>query len=187
MNMIKEYSNAFSTEYCNSIIEIFERMHSERGTFSQNSLSRNGDDRVMYDWAPHSQMHYYHHDVVKEFYQIVDKFYQEYASEFAMLKELGRHSPKGMCVQRTSPHQGYHIWHTENSSNFSSSRVVAYTVYLNDVDSGGETEYLYQGIKVKPEAGKITFWPAGWTHPHRGNPIYTGFKYIITGWYTYDQ
>ena len=61
-------------------------------------------------------------------------------------------------------------------------------LYLNDVDEGGETEYLIsRRVKVKPEEGKLVFWPAGYTHPHRGNPIYDGYKYIITGWYTYDS
>jgi hypothetical protein len=187
MKMIEEYSNAFSKDFCNNVIEIFERMHSERQTYSRNSLSKNSDDRVSYDWAPHGQMHYYHHDVVQAFYAGINSCYDQYIEKYAMLKEVSRHSPKGMCIQRTSPHQGYHVWHVESEGNFSVSRVVAYTLYLNDVEEGGETEYLYQGLKVKPEAGKVVIWPSGWTHPHRGNPIYTGFKYIITGWYTYDQ
>ena len=40
---------------------------------------------------------------------------------------------------------------------------------------------------VKPVAGKLVFFPATWQHPHRGNPIYDGYKYIITGWFTYDE
>jgi len=187
MDMIEEYPNAFSKDFCDKVIETFELLHSQRQTFSQNSLARNGDDRVMYDWAPHSQMHYYQHELVQEFFRGIDTCYKDYAEKYAMLKEVSTHSPKGMCIQRSSPHQGYHVWHVENSGNFSGSRVVAYTAYLNDVDFGGETEYLYQGIKVKPETGKVALWPSAWTHPHRGNPIYSGYKYIITGWYTYDQ
>ena len=103
------------------------------------------------------------------------------------LETIEGHSPKGMCIQRTGPKQGYHVWHVEDGGQASCNRVVAYTLYLNDVKEGGETEYLYQGVKVKPEEGKLVFWPAGYTHPHRGNPIYEGYKYIITGWYTYDS
>ena len=104
-----------------------------------------------------------------------------------ILETIEGHSPKGMCIQRTGPKQGYHVWHVEDGGQASCNRVVAYTLYLNDVEEGGETEYLYQGVKVKPEEGKLVFWPAGYTHPHRGNPIYEGYKYIITGWYTYDS
>jgi len=186
-NMIEIYSNAFNKEFCASVIDIFERMHAERLTTSQRGLNRNSDDRVMYDWSPHSQMHYYHHDLVKEFYQTLHKNYINYAEKYEILNELSPHSPKGMCVQRTSESQGYHIWHCESSGNVSSSRVLAYTLYLNDVEEGGDTEYIYQKIKIQPETGKLVIWPAFFTHPHRGNPVYSGYKYIITGWYTYDQ
>jgi hypothetical protein len=186
-NMIEIYPNAFDTEYCQTVIDIFERMHSEKLTIPQRGLERNSDDRVMYDWSPHNQMHYYHHDIVKQFYQTLHLGYEKYASKYEVLQLLAPHSPKGMCVQRTAPTQGYHTWHCESAGNPSSSRVLAYTLYLNDVEDGGETEYLYQQLKVKPSTGTLVLWPAFFTHPHRGNPPYSGNKYIITGWYTYDQ
>ena len=55
-------------------------------------------------------------------------------------------------------------------------------LYLNYVDDGGETEFLYQHKRFKPEAGKLLIWPAPWTHLHRGNPPLKGEKYIITSW-----
>ena len=63
-------------------------------------------------------------------------------------------------------------------------------IYLNDVEEGGETEFLYQSIRVAPKAGTLLIWPAGFTHTHRGNPPLSGDKYIATGWvqyYTSDQ
>lgn len=111
----------------------------------------------------------------------------QYIEKYTMLKQSEQHSPKGMSVQRTRPHQGYHAWHAEASDQSSSTRVVNYMLYLNDVDEGGETEFLYQGKKIAPEQGKVVIFPCGFTFPHRGNPIYKGEKYIITGWYTYDR
>jgi hypothetical protein len=61
-------------------------------------------------------------------------------------------------------------------------RYLAYTVYLNTVEEGGETEFLYQKQRLKPEAGTLAIWPAAWTHVHRGNPPLSGSKYIITTW-----
>ena len=54
--------------------------------------------------------------------------------------------------------------------------------YLNDDFDGGETEFLYQGIRVKPEKGKTVIFPASYTHMHRGNPPIGGTKYIATTW-----
>ena len=55
-------------------------------------------------------------------------------------------------------------------------------VYLNDVEEGGETEFLYQSVRVPPVQGRFICWPAGWTHIHRGNPPLKGVKYALTGW-----
>ena len=58
-------------------------------------------------------------------------------------------------------------------------------VYLNDVTEGGETEFLYQKCRFKPEKNTILIWPAQFTHVHRGNPPLSNDKYIITGWVEY--
>ena len=33
---------------------------------------------------------------------------------------------------------------------YKGARVMAYTLYLNSVEEGGETEFLYPGVKIKP-------------------------------------
>ncbi len=67
-------------------------------------------------------------------------------------------------------------WHVDSLSGV--SRIFAFIIYLND--NNGCTEFL-NGRKVKPEPGKILFFPTTWTYPHRGQEIKVGTKYIITG------
>ena len=38
-------------------------------------------------------------------------------------------------------------------------RALAWMVYLNDVEEGGETEFLYQQLKIKPSKGRVVIWP----------------------------
>lgn len=82
---------------------------------------------------------------------------------------------------------GYCEWHTERSSNlpYIQDRHLVYMTYLNNVYSGGETEFYYQKKKFKPRKGKTLIWPADWTHTHRGVPSLKEEKYIITGWLSY--
>lgn len=91
-------------------------------------------------------------------------------------------SQVGVKVQKTIPSGGYHIWHCENSDIINRGRAIAWMLYLNDIDEGGETEFLYLSKRIKPKAGRLIIWPAGWTHTHRGNPPLESEKYIITGW-----
>ena len=81
------------------------------------------------------------------------------------------------------PTEGFHPYHIEQGNLPPSSyRVSVYTVYLNDVEEGGETEFLYQLKRIKPEKGTACIFPASYTHVHRGNTPFSGEKYIITGW-----
>ena len=86
-------------------------------------------------------------------------------------------------IQKTLPKQGYHVWHIEHGSAFEmQSRAFVFTIYLNDVKEGGETEFLHFSKRVKPKAGRIVIWPSGFPYVHRGNPPLSNDKYILTSW-----
>ena len=91
-----------------------------------------------------------------------------------------------MKIQKTRQGEGYHNWHFEGgSSRYDRTSILAFMIYLNDVEEGGETEFLYQGVRVPPKQGRFICWPGGFTHIHRGNPPLTNTKYAITGWINY--
>ncbi len=86
----------------------------------------------------------------------------------------------GYAVQRTKPGEYYH-WHIDSGSHQFSDRQLVAIWYLNDAEGpGGETEFLNQNIKVKPETGKLILFPPFWTHEHRGVKLQKGVKYIAT-------
>ena len=89
----------------------------------------------------------------------------------------------GYNIQRYKPTQGYHAWHCEKSSLKTSPRHLVWMTYLNNIEKGGETEWHYQNLKIKPEKGLTVIWPTDWTHTHRGHTTIDENKYIITGWY----
>lgn len=110
------------------------------------------------------------------------KFYELYSERYSILHETQKHTIYSIKIQKTLPGQGYHVWHFESHQKINAGRILAFTVFLNDVNEGGETEFLYQQLRVKPTAGKLLIWPAGFTHTHRGNPPISDIKYILTGW-----
>ena len=84
-------------------------------------------------------------------------------------------------LQRTKPSEGFHDWHSDQLGGQPYRQIVS-LLYLNDDFEGGETEFLHQSVRIKPQVGKYVLFPAFWTHLHRGNPPIGGDKYIITGW-----
>lgn len=107
----------------------------------------------------------------------------EYLNRFPILKwkNIGL---LGCKAQKTLPGGGFHDWHYEGMNGQNSDRVLVWTVYLNDDFEGGETEFIYQNMRVQPVAGRCCFFPPGFLHTHRGNPPMNGTKYILTGWGT---
>ena len=60
-------------------------------------------------------------------------------------------------------------------------RTVTWLFYLHEC-GGGETEFKY-GRKIKPETGKVVFFPSTWCMIHRGCPVTEGQKYLCVGWF----
>jgi hypothetical protein len=86
---------------------------------------------------------------------------------------------------------GYPHWHSEiypkDASCESLHRVLLWTIYLNDVPDDGETEFLFQGRKIKPREGSLLIAPAGFTHTHCGHTPKGGDKYIATSWILFQR
>ena len=86
---------------------------------------------------------------------------------------------------------GYHHWHSEiypqNASCESLHRALLFQFYLNDVESGGETEFYYQKRKIEARRGRLIIAPAGFTHSHKGHVASSGDKYIATSWILFQR
>ena len=104
----------------------------------------------------------------------------EYLDWYPFLKNFQYHSTTCL-LQKTMPTEGYHDWHSESNNIACTNRTLVWSVYFNDLDGSGETEFLYQKQKIKPKAGRVLIFPGSFTHLHRGNPPYEA-KYIATGW-----
>jgi hypothetical protein len=64
-----------------------------------------------------------------------------------------------------------------------STRVLSSVMYLNDNYEGGEIEFVNSGIKIKPEAGSIIFFPSNFLYVHEVHPITSGLRYSMPHWY----
>lgn len=86
---------------------------------------------------------------------------------------------------------GYPYWHCEQYPRDASCetlhRHLLWTLYLNDEFEEGETEFMYQQRKIKPQTGSLLIAPAGFTHTHRGNRPQGGDKFIATSWILFQR
>lgn len=118
---------------------------------------------------------------LKRYNQVLNMALNEYARKYERLMMYNLQSAY-LNIQKTCKTGGYHMWHAEDANKGCTRRVLAHMMYLNDVEEGGETEFLYLAKRFKPIKGRMLIWPGGFTHTHRGNPPISGDKYIATGW-----
>ena len=91
-------------------------------------------------------------------------------------------------LQKYKPGQSYNAEHMEHGNDANSClRLLGWMVYLNDINDGGETYWPQQKFKKSARKGDLLIWPAGWTHSHYGIVSNTEYKYIITGWYSFNR
>jgi hypothetical protein len=183
------YENAYSQEYCDAVIQYYDYCESSgytmsRQTHEPQSSKLKKDDNVLFlnGELPPVDL-YTSMNLSRQFNDIFwGQHYRQYADKFSIISEMAEHTNPSIKVQKTLPGGGYHVWHAEVMNRGNTPRLLVWTLYLNDVEEGGETEFLYQHKRVKPKAGTLVIWPSGFTHTHRGNPPLSGNKYIMTGW-----
>ena len=176
---IFEKRGALPLDICNEMIHRFEQHFVEQyeGRIGQTA----GKDRSIKkstDLVVSGKAHW--QDIDRELFRSLGLAIQEFRETFPFFK--GPFKDSGYAIQRTNPGEHYH-WHIDSGSHEFSQRQLVAVWYLNDVAGpGGETEFSYQDVRVRPEAGKLLLFPPFWTHEHRGVTLEQGVKYIATTW-----
>jgi hypothetical protein len=183
-DFVAVYKNAFSQEYCEDMIKNFEiSLQSGYGiTRQQENIDVHKtslDDTAVFCGSSIVLNPNLYLNFNNTFW---NNLYPKYSENFSILLDSGRHAIYENKLQKINIGQGYHIWHYESAKREISNRLLTYILYLNTVEEGGETEFLYYPRRIKPTQGTLVLWPASFTHTHRGNPPLSGTKYIMTGW-----
>ena len=123
------------------------------------------------------------------YFDALGEFAADYMDHFPHLRSHTRscsinESPN---IQHYPPKGGFFEEHYENAGPAVAKRVLTFQSFLNDIDEGGGTRFVYQNFTARPSKGKTVLWPAGYTHVHCGEVAPHEDKYIITGWWSYDE
>jgi hypothetical protein len=183
------FDNMADESYCKKVIEQFERVKTISRIEKENISPVHKDDKMYFMINETDSVVMDANQIILEgFIEAVSKALDEYSKQYPILiGGVAKYDINNdVKIQRTLPGQGYHVWHCENGRKNESRRMIVAFMYLNKCEQGGETEFLYQHRRIKPEAGRLVLAPTGWTHPHRGNPPLKGVKYMITGWLEYQ-
>lgn len=187
------YRGVYPEGYAQHLIDEFERLTQQGAGYTRQSgegaLRHSKDDlQLGLNFGVHTVADFNGEQATNIFFSGLQTCYDDYTTTFSVLKDSSIRGT-AMKMQRTDPGGGYHVWHGEQSGGNHAERVLVYMLYLNTFggEDGGETEFLYQRKRVRPESNTVLIWPAAFTHAHRGNTVLGNqSKYIVTGWFYYD-
>jgi len=201
------FPNAASKEYCDKVITRFNYLQEIQDIGRGKIWSRDEEEGVLptlkdnatyflggvqKDQLPLDEKEelVVSHDMplLVEFTEIMWNCYKEYANRFGELQVLAEHNIAcSVRIQKYKPSQGYHMWHCDATGVEINRRVLVVMLYLNTIEEGGETEFLYQSRRISPVQGTLVFFPPAWTHTHRGNPPLKGTKYVMVSWLEFTK
>ena len=206
-DLIFEFKNALPDELCDKLVSFFEE-HKEyqyKGVIGREALRPHIKKTIDIFLPDHamllkeelSQLVYYMHRCFFEYYTKHSGFHSKRI--FLKMKRkdviksfqkyIGMYIIYDFIMKRYSVEdKGKFDWHNDLSVSplRTSTRRFGFILYLNDVDKGGETEFLYQSKTIKPEKGKIVIFPPFWTHTHRALSPVSNEKYVISSWLCAD-
>jgi hypothetical protein len=193
-NFTLTIDNFMTKEQCDKMINVFETYDKLNLTWNREYQSGTNSHKI-------SDRHVYSQDMwtnekVKTSVDFLDiglvndlatafweRAYPTYISKYSILNDYPKHENKVIKIQKTEVGgEGYHVWHSEDASHRNKHRILTWILYLNDVEYGGETEFIYLSKRVEARTGRLVIFPGGFTHTHRGNPPLSNKKYIATGW-----
>jgi|TARA_R110000824_G_C15203238_1_gene675870 hypothetical protein len=173
---------------CDDLIFNFDNQESEKGVKEVGTICRKNKIIVDKKTKDSTDMSLNPScNSTKRYGLALQKILKQYWVKYPDSNNVGSYHLSHMNMQKYNCGGGFHKWHSERTNFAKIARHLVYMTYLNDVTDGGETEFLYQKLKVKARRGLTLIWPVDWTHTHRGLPSATQEKYIVTGWYEYTS
>jgi hypothetical protein len=170
----QEYIDTFSTRTYKDTIH--EEKKDERISFTQVNLGEEDPLSKEYLRVMNEYFEIYKKDCNIKDYQMPDEFgYETVRIKRYLSNDYDRFDD-----------------HVDVGDYASSRRFLAFFVYLNNVEEGGETEFLniykpgtYIKFKINPKAGRMVVFPPLWSWPHKGHKPVSGKKYLLHSYLHY--
>ena len=188
MNFIGIYDDCLSADECKLVTDYFHKNKEkhEPGMIGYGFVDPELKDSTDFycQFSDSSIIH-------QLLYGAIERGFRKYEEEHPGLQHTDRFSLyNSFNIQHYAPGGGFKLWHHEttnfvNYPNPQTTRALAWMINLNDCPGGG-TEFLEQDFTMEAKRGKLSIWPASWTHIHKGQISETHEKFIATGWFNYE-
>lgn len=176
---------------CDRLVEL-HRVCDRRGIVKRGAIGRGGESVVdpgkkdSFDLTVSAIPDDLHDEYgVPAYYAALQACLTRYLAAHPILAKVGRFGvTESPTIQHYRPGGGFKMEHFERTGFATTTRMLVWMTFLNDVPDGG-TRFVYQDTTVAARKGRTLLWPPDFTHTHAGVVSPTHHKYIITGWMNY--
>lgn len=108
---------------------------------------------------------------------------EEYCAYYEGLNDWANRYDTGYQFQKYAANEGFYKPHCDGGVFLDGDigkRVLGVVMYLNTVTKGGGTNFPLHEVTVDSVCGRVSFFPANFTHPHAGLMPLSSPKYIIS-------
>jgi len=174
-NFVKIYDNVIDEKSCRGLIDKFEVSQDkyetvnvedkeDRISFKQIVLVRSEEWKTVND------------EMMKLFQSYIEQYKKECSISTKMWPE--KHGYETIRMKRyLANNYDRFDYHVDVKDYATARRFLAFFIYLNDVEEGGETEFLFG--RVQPKMGRLIMFPPMWPWFHAGRKPVSGTKYFI--------
>ena len=174
-NFVKIYDNVINEESCKGLIETFEASQDkheiidkgdgkDRLSFKQITLVQSEEWKIIND------------GILKVFQTYIEQYKKDCNINTYIWPE--KYGYETIRIKRYLANDYDRLdYHVDVMDYATARRFLAFFIYLNDVEEGGETEFLFG--RVKPKMGRLVMFPPLWPWEHAGRKPVSGTKYFI--------
>ena len=183
---IQIYENCLDAEFCQELIDMFENnkhlyekidkraVAGETTYFNQIHITEQAKTNAKFK-EYHDKLVEVGEKIVNDYISILPSpVYPEGYTQTWEQFRIKRYLPGG--------YEGFGL-HGDATHTGTITRWLAFFWYLNDVEEGGTTTFLYHEDDVlgsiEAKRGRCLVFPPLWTYPHKGDPPMSGPKYIV--------
>jgi len=190
MQFIGDFS--IDPQICDRLVEL-HRVCDRRGLVKRGGLGR--ADKAVVDPAKKDSFDLAVADIPDElhdrygvplYYKELQRCLEQYLRQHPLLSKVGLFKvTESPGIQHYRPGGGFKLEHFERTGLATSTRMLVWMTFLNDLTDGGGTRFVYQDHTFDARKGRTLIWPSDFTHTHVGVVSETQHKYIITGWFNF--
>ena len=183
INLIRVYDDVIDEVSCKLLIEKFEDSHEYYKTVHQED----GDERISFE-----QIILVDHEEWESVQKGMLEVFQDYIMHYRIDCKIGKkvwpetYGYEAIRIKRYLAND-YDRFdkHVDVRDYDTARRFLAFFIYLNDVDVGGETRFdmhkpgTFIPYEVRPKRGRLLMFPPTWTYPHTGLKPISGKKYLL--------